>query len=411
MHSSWANTSISMDTGSETKPLIGKVEAAALDRQPVCVVPSSSYDLRPSKWRDVSAEAWASYDWQWQNRVMTCDDLLEITPLSEDERRAIETFSRTFSLCVSPHYVALLRLESGDSHPIRRQCIPTMAETEVIDCLMDDPLGEARHHYSGCGTRRYPDRALVYTTHACAMRCRHCTRRCKVGRMEQPTHASVMKTIDDICADTRIRDVLLSGGDALSLSNDEIEAMLGRLRACPHIDVIRLCTRMPCTLPQRMNDDVLLQTLARYAPIYVNTQFNHPLEATDESAKALQLLRKAGCIIGNQSVLLRGVNENPKDHEALNRWLLRNGCRPYYLFLCDVAQGTYHFRTPIQTGFEIMAHLRGRLSGLGIPHYVVDLPDGMGKVDLAPGLVHCDSNIVHFRNWFGADVSYPDVFV
>lgn len=400
-----------MDIGSKYQPAIGKEEAAALDRMPACLTPSSSYALRPSLWRDISAETWASYDWQWKNRLMTAEEMRRVVSLSEDECAAIHKFETSFSLCVSPHYAALLSLEHGETHPLRRQCIPTMAESVVNACLLDDPLGEARHHYSCCGTRRYPDRALIYTTHACAMRCRHCTRRCKVGRMEQPDRESVLQTIEAVCADQRIRDVLLSGGDVLSLSSDFIGMMLDRLRACGHIDVIRLCTRMPCTLPQRLNDEALCQILAHYAPIYVNTQFNHPLEATVEAAQALRNLRMAGCILGNQSVLLRGVNEDPLDHEALNRWLLRHGCRPYYLFLCDVAQGTYHFRTPIQTGFDIMTHLRGRISGLGIPHYVVDLPDGMGKVDLAPEGVQKNrgTDNVTFHNWFGAEVDYPDI--
>ena len=399
-----------MDIGSD-QPRMGKEEAAALDRMPVCAAPVSSYDVRPAIWRDVSPEEWASYAWQWAHRILTADVLAQITPLTVEERAAIETFASSFSLCVSPHYAALLSLERGERHPIRRQCIPSMEETAVFPSLLEDPLGEARQHYSACGTRRYPDRALVYTTHACAMRCRHCTRRCKVGKMAQPTLETVLRTIDDVCADARIRDVLLSGGDVLSLPTASLEAMLARLRACDHIDVIRVCTRMPCTLPQRLQDEALCRTFEKYAPIYVNTQFNHPFEATQESASALKRLRDAGCILGNQSVLLRGVNEDPLEHEALNRWLLRQGCRPYYLFLCDVAQGTYHFRTPIQTGFEIMAHLRGRLSGLGIPHYVVDLPDGMGKVDLAPGCMHKGSEpqTVLFKNWFGAEVSYPDV--
>ena len=402
--------SISMATGSD-QPRIGKEEAAALDRAPVCAEPVSSYHVRPAIWHDVTPSEWASYAWQWEHRILTADMMAQVTPLSEDEKAAINTFASSFSLCVSPHYAALLSLERGDHHPIRRQCIPSMEETAVCPSLLDDPLGEARHQYSQCGTRRYPDRALVYTTHECAMRCRHCTRRCKVGKMAPPTLGDVLRTIDDVCADSRIRDVLLSGGDVLSLPTSSLEGMLARLRACDHIDVIRVCTRMPCTLPQRMHDEELCRVLEKYAPIYVNTQFNHPLEATVESALAMKSLRDAGCILGNQSVLLRGVNEDPLEHEALNRWLLRHGCRPYYLFLCDVAQGTDHFRTPIQTGFEIMSHLRGRLSGLGIPHYVVDLPDGMGKVDLAPGNMHGgkEPHTVLFKNWFGAEVSYPDV--
>ncbi len=401
-----------MATAAKPQTGIGEIERAALSRVPAVVSEtSSSYALRPSCWHDVTVEQWADYRWQMQNRIFTAEALSRLMPLTDDEVRGIEAFAKTFSLCVSPHYASLMLRGGAVSEPLRRQCVPTTAELQTYDMLMDDPLGEARHHYCACATRRYPDRALIYTTHACAMRCRHCTRRTKVGRLEEPTLDMLLASVDAVCAESNIRDVLLSGGDALSLPNSWLKALLERLRACPHIDVIRICTRMPCTLPQRLNDPELLEILERFAPLYVNTQFNHPDEVSVESAQAFKHLRAAGCILGNQSVLLKGVNTEPESHEALGRWLLRNGCRPYYLFLCDVAQGTYHFRTSIADGLAIMTHLRGRLSGLGIPHFVVDLPDGMGKVELAPNRMTVsrdDPQDVVFNNWFGAAVAYRD---
>ncbi len=388
---------------------ISETEQKALNRDPAVIGEvRSSFAVRPEIWRGVSEADWASFEWQWAHRVMTETALDEILTLTEDERAGIRAFASTFSLCLSPHYLALMVAENDVAGPIRRQGVPSMAETQVADALMDDPLGEARHTYFGCATRRYPDRVLIYTTHECAMRCRHCTRRCKVGQMQTPTEDLIMASIDAVCANTQIRDVLLSGGDVLALPTPFIEKVVARLRACEHIDVIRIGTRMPCTLPQRLNDDALLRVFERYAPLYVNTQFNHPNEASLESELAFRRLRAAGCILGNQSVLLRGVNEAPEAHEALNRWLVRHGCRPYYLFLCDVAQGTSHFRTPVQTGLNIMTHLRGRLSGLAIPHFVVDLPDGMGKVDLAPERMKNieGTQVVRFTNWFGAEVDY-----
>ncbi|MBR4985417.1 MAG: KamA family radical SAM protein [Proteobacteria bacterium] len=387
-------------------------EAAALAREPL-VIPEveSSYARRPARWRDVTEAEWRSYAWQWQNRLLRVSDLADVLDLTSEEQSACMRVSSHFSASVSPHYAALVRRECGASCPVRRQAVPSMAEFECREGLMSDPLGEYRHAISGCSTRRYPDRALIYATHECAMRCRHCTRRSRVGLMEQITRESLETAVCGVIEDTRIRDVLISGGDPMSLDNGTLAWLLERLRACSHIDVIRLCTRMICTLPQRFFDRELLDILQRYAPLYVNTQFNHPYEATAEAAEAMALLRSAGCILGNQSVLLRGINDDASVLEPLYRWLLRCGCRPYYLFLCDVAQGTDHFRTPISSGLDVMRGLRGRLSGLGIPHYVIDLPDGYGKVDLCPdSILRCgaDGRMV-FRNWYGAEVAYTDV--
>ena len=384
-------------------------EAEALSRSPLVIEKlESSYLRRPQCWRDVTEDEWASYDWQWQNRLMTADDIGRVTALSPDEIQAISMSAGGFSACISPHYASLIRSEEGSSCPIRRQCVPSMREFETHDDLMTDPLGEYRHAVTSCSTRRYPDRVLIYSTHACAMRCRHCTRRGRVGMNETITRKSLEDAVECVLRDDRVRDVLISGGDPLSLANDDLRWLIETLKTCPHIDVVRVCTRMPCTLPQRMNDPELLSIFREFAPIYLNTQFNHPYEATVESARALKTLREAGCILGNQSVLLRDVNDRGEIFEPLYRWLLREGCRPYYLFLCDVAQGTEHFRTPISSGLDIMRHLRGRLSGLGIPHFVVDLPDGYGKVDLCPANPTGDGERLVFRNWFGAEVEYRD---
>lgn len=392
--------------------MLDRMEQEALDRVPLVIseVPSS-YARRPARWRDVDEATWGSYAWQWQNRLMHVDDLAEVFELTPSEREACVRVACHFSAAVSPHYAALVHADLGEACPIRRQAVPSMREFECHEDLMRDPLGEYRHAISGCSTRRYPDRALIYATHECAMRCRHCTRRSRVGLMETISRESLEQAVELVIGDVRIRDVLISGGDPLSLNNETISWLLSRLRACEHIDVIRLCTRMVCTLPQRCMDAELLEILRRNAPIYVNTQFNHPYEATLEAAQAMKCLREAGCILGNQSVLLRGINDDASVLEPLYRWLLRCGCRPYYLFLCDVAQGTDHFRTPISAGLDIMRGLRGRLSGLGIPHYVIDLPDGYGKVDLCPDSVlrGAPGAQLVFRNWFGAEVLYSDV--
>ena len=387
-------------------------EVAALNRDPLVLERvESSYDRRPEYWRLVSEEDWQSYDWQRQNRIYTADALENVLTLLPGERRAIEALAGRFPLVLSPHMAAMIRPALGKACPVRRQAIPSLEELNYYEMLSDDPLGERRHALSACATRRYPDRALIYVTHECAMRCRHCTRRSRVGLHEMISAQMLDEAIDDVISNTQIRDVLISGGDALSLDNHTLKSIIQKLRSCNHIDVIRLCTRMVCTQPQRIFDEQLLNILRQNAPVYVNTQFNHPFEVSEESARAIRLLRESGCIVGNQSVLLRGVNDRAGILEPLYRWLLREGCRPYYLFLCDVAQGTQHFRTSINTGLRIMEELRGRVSGLAIPHFVVDLPDGMGKVDLMPNRILSGQPGRHLKiqNWFDAVVDYEDM--
>lgn len=327
---------------------------ASLDRWPEVVKASEcleSYERRPQFWREVDRALWNTYAWQWANRLTTLEEIESVLPLTQDDRASIRALAELFPAQISPHYAALIRHELGASCPIRQQALPQLVELENGADLLDDPLGEARHAMASCATRRYPDRALLYTTNACAMRCRHCTRRSKVGLPSSPTAEELNDSLEAIVANPQIRDVLISGGDPLSLPTARIAQILARLRQSSHIDTIRLCSRMPCTLPQRI-DDELCDCLKSFAPIYFNTQFNHPFEATTDAEKAFAMLRDAGCILGNQSVLLRGINESPIVHEQLNRWLLRNGCRPYYLFVCDVAQGTQHFRAPHQQRFE-----------------------------------------------------------
>ena len=391
--------------------MMDKQEAEALSRHPIVIDKiESSYSRRPLCWQNVSEKEWNSYEWQWEHRILTADEAMEALHLSEEEYHAAEQTSARFSIAISPHYAALIRPELEEKCPIRMQCIPSMREFEQHENLLQDPLGEYRHAISHCATRRYPDRALIYSTHECAMRCRHCTRRSRVGLMENISYEYLKEALARVTEDERIRDVLISGGDPLSLDNAVLSMIIKTLRSCEHIDIIRLCTRMPCTLPQRCLDDELLSILRENAPIYLNTQFNHPFEASMESAKALRQLRANGCILGNQSVLLKGINDQGEILEPLYRWLLKEGCRPYYLFLCDVAQGTDHFRTPIESGLSIMRHLRGRLSGLGIPHFVIDLPDGYGKVDLCPqNPIDSNESCMKFRNWYGAEISYHDV--
>jgi lysine 2,3-aminomutase len=293
---------------------------------------------------------------------------------------------------------------------VRRQAIPQLGELEVYPHELSDPLAEEAHMVAPGVTHRYPDRVLFYVTHNCPVYCRHCTRKRKVG---DPTSAS---TVDHLEAGFRyieetetVRDVLVSGGDPLTLSDERLAAVFERLSSVPHVEVLRLGTRNPVTLPQRVTP-ALAAVLAGVRPLYVHTHFNHPAECTARAAHALNLLADAGCVLGNQMVLLAGVNDDEDTVLELNRWLLRNRCRPYYILQADMAEGIGHFRTPLQRGIDIIDHLRGRISGMGVPQFVLDLPGGGGKISLTPDYVcRRDGHTIEFRNGAGERFEFVDV--
>lgn len=370
----------------------------------------SSFVRRPERWRGIALDLWQSAHWQWQNRLRVAQDFEGVLALTDSEQSGIARSAVSFSVLVTPHYAALMRPELGATCPLRRQCIAHAQEFETdpsLECA--DPLGEESHKIMPFLTKRYPDRVLLYMSSECALRCRHCTRRRKVGIDASPCGEQIDQAIDYIGAHREIRDVLLSGGDPLSLSNERLALYLQRLRGFEHIDVIRLCTRMPVSMPQRI-DDGLCVILQKFAPIYVQTHFNHHFELCTESEFALARLRGAGAILSNQSVLLRGVNDNAATLERLNRRLLRHGCRPYYLFNLDRAYNTSHFRVGLGEAMQIMETLRGRVTGLGVPQFVVDLPGGYGKVPMCPeGIVGGEfGGELEFRNWYGEVVKYWD---
>ncbi|MGK5088920.1 KamA family radical SAM protein [Bdellovibrionota bacterium FG-2] len=271
--------------------------------------------------------------------------------------------------------------------PVRLQSVPKAGELVIGASDLEDPLGEERDMPVQGITHRYPDRVLFYTTHNCPVYCRHCTRKRKVA---DPSSSAANKQIEEglayIEAHKEIRDVVVSGGDPLSNSDDRLEYICSRIRAMEHVQVFRLGTRNPVTLPQRITDN-LAQMIKKYHPVYVHTHFNHPKECTLESFDACAKLADAGCVIHNQSVLLKGVNDKPEIFKELNHKLLMMRVRPYYIFQCDMAQGISHFRTPVQTGIDIIEHLRGWTSGMAVPHYVIDGPGGGGKIPILPEYV------------------------
>ena len=349
-------------------------------------------------WAAVDPADWGRWQWHQANRLRRLDAIDAVLELTDDERDAFVRCDAAFRVAITPYYASLMR--PGDpTCPIRLQALPQAGELVRYPFELDDPLAEEAHMPVPGVTWRYPDRVLFYVTHNCPVYCRHCTRKRKVA---DPTSAAARDQVDEglafIARTPQIRDVLVSGGDPLTLSDDRLADVLGRLAAIDHVDVIRLGTRNPVTLPQRITP-ALCDVLREIRPLYLHTHFNHPAECTEAAGEALDRLADAGCVLGNQMVLLRGVNDDPDVVLELNRWLLRHRCRPYYMFQCDMAQGITHFRTPLQTGIDIVDALRGRISGMGVPHFAVDLPGGGGKITLTPDrIVARDGHRITFRN-------------
>jgi lysine 2,3-aminomutase len=310
-----------------------------------------------------------------------------------------------FHTRINPYYLSLIR-HPGD--PIWLQCIPDARELED-DGLMEDPLAEDSHSPVPSIVHRYPDRVLFLTTSQCSMYCRFCTRKRKVGDSSKINMKYIQDGIDYIAKHPEIRDIILSGGDPLMLTDFLLERVLKGLREIPHVEIIRLGTKMPCVLPQRVTPK-LTKMLKKYHPIYVNTHFNHPWECTPEAKRSCEMLADAGIPVGNQAVLMKGVNDDADVMLELNRKLLTMRVRPYYLYQADITKGTNYFRTPVSKGLEIMDKLRGHTSGLAIPAYVIDAPGGGGKIPILPQYVlgRAGKNII-LRNYKYEIFTYPDV--
>ncbi len=370
---------------------------------------TSSQDAASSRhpaWSEVPAEQWDDWRWQLRNRITTREALERLVELTPEEREGIAGRAGSFPFAITPYYMSLVQ---GPDCPVRRQAIPHADELVTTPWDLVDPLAEEEHSPVPILSHRYPDRALLYATHNCPVYCRHCTRQRKVGdASSSPPRAMFEQVYAYLRRTPAVRDVLVSGGDPLSLSDQRLEEIVRELRAIPSVEIIRLCTRNPVTLPQRITA-ALVERLKPYHPLYVNTHFNHPRECTPEAGRALRRLADAGFVCGNQMVLLRGINDDPATVESLNRWLLRHRCRPYYMLQCDPVVGTAHLRTPVAAGTEIVDALRGRMSGLGLPHFVIDLPGGGGKTALTPDrLLRTRGRSLVFRNVEGREFEYVD---
>jgi lysine 2,3-aminomutase len=361
-----------------------------------------------SIWRGVPESDWGSWQWQQRHRVTTMEALEKVIHVTADEREAFARTTAEFHMGITPYYASLMDPEDPRC-PVRLQSVPTGGELNISSTDLEDPLAEERDMPVPGITHRYPDRVLFYVTHNCPVYCRHCTRKRKVA---DPTSAAAKKQIDDglayIASHPEVRDVVVSGGDPLSLSDDRLDEILGRLRAIPHVEIFRLGTRNLVTLPQRVTED-FARVLRKHQPAFVNTHFNHPKECTAEAFEAARRIADAGCSIGNQMVLLKGINDDPKIVKELNHKLLMMRIRPYYIYQCDLAKGIAHFRTPVQAGIDIIENLRGWTSGLAVPHFVIDAPGGGGKIPLIPEyVVGRDGKKILLRNYAKRQYVYEE---
>lgn len=343
---------------------------------------------------------------QWQQMIR--DSIHSVDQIVEKfnlDKKVAEELDEFFQARINPYYLSLIRYP-GD--PIWLQAVPDGVELEDMDGT-EDPLNEDEMSPVPNITHRYPDRCLFLVTSQCGMYCRFCTRKRKVGDSGKISMKELESAFNYIEQHTEIRDIILSGGDPLMLTDTMLEKVLKRLRDIPHVEIIRLGTKMPCVLPHRITPE-LCEMLKKYHPIYINTHFNHPWEITPESTKACEMLANAGCPVQNQAVLMKGVNDNAELLMELFQKLLKIRVKPYYLFMADETKGASHFRTSIQTGLDIMKKLRGWTSGLAIPHFVIDAPGGGGKIPLLPNYVlHQDEDKIVLRNYKDEVYVYRDI--
>lgn len=357
---------------------------------------------------EVTDQQWNDWKWQVKNRIETLDQLKKYLPLTKDEEEGVKKSLETLRMAITPYYLSLINPDDPDC-PIRKQAIPTGLETHQSAADLLDPLHEDEDSPTPGLTHRYPDRVLMLITDMCSMYCRHCTRRRFAGAKDAESPSErIDKAIEYIARTPQVRDVLLSGGDCLMVSDEKLEYIIKKLREIPHVEIIRLGSRTPVVCPQRITDD-LVNMLKKYHPIWLNTHFNHPNEVTVEATEACAKLADAGIPLGNQSVLLRGVNDCMYVMKRLVQRLVKIRVRPYYIYQCDLSMGLEHFRTPVSKGIEIIEGLRGHTSGYAVPTFVVDAPGGGGKTPVMPQYVISQSpGRVVLRNFEGVITTYTE---
>ena len=354
----------------------------------------------------VKKNDWNNWKWQLKNAVRDIDTLKKIIFISEEESEKLQECLKKFKMAITPYYASLMD-KNYVRCPIRLQAVPRIDELSINESDLCDPLHEDADSPTPGLTHRYPDRVLFLVTKECSMYCRHCTRRRTVGCDESGFNKeNFLKAVEYIRSHKEIRDVIVSGGDPLVLSDENIDFILKTLRNIDSVEIIRIGTRMPVVLPARITKD-LVAVIKKYHPVYVNIHFNHPFEITLEAKQACELLADAGIPLGNQTVLLKDVNDCPLLMKKLVRELLRIRVKPYYIYQCDLSQGISHFRTSVSKGLEIIENLRGHTSGLAVPTFVIDAPGGGGKIPLMPDymLSRSDKKMV-LRNFKGDTTVY-----
>ena len=363
---------------------------------------------RISLWKDVPLEEWETYRWQMTNRIETAEKLRQIITLTPSEEAAVNRRSGRFVMGIPPYWAALMDPDDPMC-PIRRQAVPVEEEYKLSPNDMIDPLSEDSHMPVPGLVHRYPDRALLLVVEVCSMYCRFCTRSRVVGTTAGYSRpANINQAIDYIRAHRKIRDVLISGGDPLTLSDDRLDDVLTKLKAIPHVEFVRIGTRNPVTLPYRVTES-LCNVLKKHKPVWMSLHFNHPKEVTPPVKKACGMLADSGVPLGSQTVLMKGINDRPAIMKKLFHELLKIRVRPYYIYQCDPVKGTAHFRTPVAAGLQIIEKLRGHTTGYAVPTFVVDGPGGGGKIPLMPNyVVSVKNGVWTLRNFAGKLFIYKE---
>lgn len=400
----------------ELEPPLGVVFPTRIESLPFNIIlknrtaspASERYRFRRKFFPDVTRRQWNEWHWQIGNRIRTMEQLKRFISLSPEEESAFHYLRDKLPLAITPYYISLLS-ETNPDHPLRKTVIPSVHELFKSADEDDDPLAEDAQSPVPGLVHRYPDRVLFLLLDFCSTYCRYCTRSRVVGHGTlYPKDSRLDKAIDYISKNPLIRDVLLSGGDPLTLSDRKLEWVISRLRRIPHVEIIRIGTKIPAVLPQRITPN-LVRILRKYHPIWMSLHFTHPEECTPESYRACAMLADAGIPLGSQTVLLKDVNDNVPVMKELFHHLLRMRVRPYYLYQCDPISGSSHFRTPVEKGIEIISGLRGHTSGYAVPSYVIDAPGGGGKIQLTPdAIAGRENDYLLLRNHEGKIFRYPD---
>ncbi|MBN2632991.1 MAG: KamA family radical SAM protein [Bacteroidales bacterium] len=375
-------------------------------------IPNQSVSNRSSEFMHryfplTTYESWNDWKWQMRNAFTSIDALKKIMKLSEKEIMAINNLKGRLPMRITPYFASLI-YDSAYSHPLRRNVIPVVEELLQHTNEQSDPLHEKSFSPVKGIVHRYPDRVLFTVTQVCSNYCRYCTRSHSVGKLDKLGKSDYERAFEYIAAHKEVRDVLISGGDPLTLSDDYLEYIVSRIRSIPHVEIIRIGTRVPVVMPMRITDK-LVNMLRKYHPLFISLHFSHPAEITEECSQACNKLADGGFPLGSQTVLLKGINDNVQVMKDLMHKLLMMRVRPYYLYQCDLIPGSSHFRTTVKKGLEIIKGLRGYTSGYAVPTYVIDAPGGGGKIPLLPNyVVEHNSEKIVLRNYKGMLCEYPE---